>query len=148
MAGETDLSELITGMVPKLNKGEYVVCSVNDINKIERSVTIREVKEVEGSTVLELNKADELKLKYDYVAAWITLTVHSSLEAVGLTAAFSTAFANNKISCNVIAGYYHDHIFVAIDKSEKAMKVLRELSGVGNVEIIPCKLALKLILTL
>ena len=73
MAGETDLSELITGMVPKLNKGEYVFCSVNDINKIERSVTIREVKEVEGTTVLERNKADELKLKYDYVAAWITL---------------------------------------------------------------------------
>lgn len=121
--------KLLMGMVPKLNKGEYVFCSVNDIHEIDRSSTICEIKETEGTTVvLERNKADELNLNYDYIAAWITLTVHSSLEAVGLTAAFSTALAEHGISCNVIAGYYHDHIFVDIDRSEEAMKVLRDLS--------------------
>ncbi|WP_175108399.1 ACT domain-containing protein [Pararobbsia alpina] len=43
--------------------------------------------------------------------AWITLTVNSALEAVGLTAALATALGNSGISCNVVAGAYHDYIF-------------------------------------
>jgi hypothetical protein len=86
-------------------------------------------KEHEGWTII-LNKtlADKLGYKYSYVAAWITLTVHSSLEAVGLTAAFSAALAKHFISCNVIAAYYHDHIFVAQKDAEKALSVLKELA--------------------
>jgi len=86
-------------------------------------------KEDEGWTVI-LNKlaADNLKLHYTYIASWITLTVHSSLEAVGLTAAFSKALAEASISCNVVAAYYHDHIFVDQKDAEKAMTVLIELS--------------------
>ena len=72
--------------------------------------------------------AEDLGLPFDYVAAWITLNIHSALEAVGLTAAFSTALANNNISCNVIAGYYHDHIFVDKKYAEKALEVLLEIN--------------------
>jgi hypothetical protein len=67
-------------------------------------------------------------MPYGLVAAWITLTVHSSLEAVGLTAAFSRALSDHGISCNVIAAYYHDHIFVPFKDAATAMEVLRELS--------------------
>ncbi|MDY8135395.1 ACT domain-containing protein [Aquimarina sp. 2201CG5-10] len=129
MAGETNISELIKGMTPKLNKGEYVFATVTDLSKINREDTICEFKEEEGTTiVIDREKANELDLKYEYIASWITLMIHSSLEAVGLTALFSTELANNNISCNVIAGYYHDHIFVNQKDSNKAIQVLTKLS--------------------
>ncbi len=129
MAGETDLAQLIKRMTPSLNKGDYVFATVKDISKINRNATICEFKEEEGVTlVIEKRKADELQLDYEYIAAWITLKIHSSLDAAGLTALFSTALAKNNISCNVIAGYYHDHIFVVKEDAQKAIQVLTDLS--------------------
>lgn len=129
MAGKKNLIELIKKMKPTLNDGEYVFVSVKDLNKIDRNDTICEMKEKNGiSVVLARNKADALRLPYEFVTAWITLTIHSSLEAVGLTAAFASALAKQGLSCNVIAGYNHDHIFVDIKDAELAMQVLTELS--------------------
>lgn len=129
MSGEENILQLIKGMTPKLNKGEYVFCTIKDLSTINRNDTICEFKEKEATTiVIERKKAAVLKLKYEYVASWITLTIHSSLEAVGLTAVFSTALAKHNISCNVIAGYYHDHIFVDVKDSKKAINVLTALS--------------------
>lgn len=132
MAGETNLNELLKTMHPTLNDGDYVFCLMPAAQIIDPSLIIGSFKEKEGLTViLDKNIADSLHLKYSYIAAWITLTVHSSLEAVGLTAAFSNALAKAGISCNVVAAYYHDNIFVAKQDAEKAMQVLEELTK-GN----------------
>tara|TARA_Y100000815_G_C12985899_1_gene366030 strand:- start:85 stop:483 length:399 start_codon:yes stop_codon:yes gene_type:complete len=129
VSGETDLTNLLKGMTPVLNEGDYVFVTVKNLDKIGRNDTICEFKEEEGTTiVIEKNKADTLKLNYTFIASWITLTIHSSLDAVGLTAAFSGALAKNEISCNVIAGYYHDHIFVDKKDAKKAMQTLTALS--------------------
>ena len=130
MAGETDLNQLTKGMNPLLNHGDYVFTTVKSADHISRQDIICELKEAEGTTlVLAKEKADNLKLNYDYIAAWITLQVHSSLDAVGLTALFSGELAKHKISCNVIAGYYHDHIFVNTKDAEKSINILRKLSS-------------------
>ncbi|MEO9662897.1 MAG: ACT domain-containing protein, partial [Maribacter dokdonensis] len=65
---------------------------------------------------------------YEFIASWITLTVHSALDAVGLTAAVANALTKHNISCNVVAAFYHDHIFVSTKDATKAMSVLQEFS--------------------
>ena len=128
MSGETNIESLLKNMTPQLNEGEYVFCTVPSIDEIDMADVIGAFKEVESWTII-LNKelADKLGYKYSYIAAWITLTIHSSLEAIGLTAAFSSALTKHFISCNVVAAYYHDHIFVAQQDAEKALNVLKEL---------------------
>jgi uncharacterized protein len=130
MSGETNLSKLIKNMAPHLNEGQYVFTSVKDSKPINRADILGEFKETEGTTIIiAKSKADALKLQYNFVAAWITLKVHSSLDAVGLTAKFSNELAKYNISCNVMAGYYHDHIFVNIKDANSAMEVLKNLSS-------------------
>ncbi len=116
-------------MTPKLNIGEYVFCVVNDFTRITREDTILLFREEEGNTiVIKKELADSLNLDYSFVASWITLAVYSSLEAVGLTTAFSTALSEAGISCNVVAAFYHDHIFVDKKDAEKAMEILNKFS--------------------
>jgi uncharacterized protein len=125
--GETNLTTLLQTMKPVHNAGDYVFCSVADACVIPAAEIILLFKEQEGITlIIKKESADAAGLVYTFVAAWITLTVHSSLEAVGLTAAFSTALAQEGISCNVVAAFYHDHIFVDKKDSEKAMAVLNK----------------------
>jgi len=129
MTGEKDLDKLLKTMKPKHNFGDYVFCVVDDLENIDLKDVILVFKEPEGNTIIiEKDLADSLNLQYSFIAAWITLTVHSSLEAVGLTAAFSSALARAGISCNVVAGYYHDHIFVDKKDITKAMEILNKLS--------------------
>lgn len=128
MKGETNLSILLSSMAPTLNEGVYVFCTVNQGTALDFSKIQLYFKEKEGiSLILRKEDADEKGFSYPSVYAWISLTVHSSLEAVGLTAAFSNALAKENISCNVIAGYFHDHIFVALGDAEKAMTALKNI---------------------
>jgi len=129
MIGESNLDTLLKTMKPKLNMGAFVFCSVKELSLVNLKETVLFFKEEEGYTIIVKKEvADTLKLDYTFISSWITLTVHSSLEAVGLTAAFSKALADNGIGCNVVAAFYHDHIFVPIQDTDKAMAVLNNFS--------------------
>ena len=130
MKGETHLAILIKNMTPVLNEGEYVFCSISRGEAIDFSKIIHFFKEKEGFTIVVEKEYAELQ-GFEYTAswAWITLLIHSALDAIGLTAAFATALTENNISCNVVAGFYHDHIFVQHALGEKAVEVLQTLSA-------------------
>jgi hypothetical protein len=130
LEGETSLDKILNTLSPELNPGEYIFHSTHDPSQFDAKDVIGLFREKEGITVIISKElADREEIPYKFVASWITLNVHSSLEAVGLTAVFSTALAKENISANVIAGYYHDHIFVATEDSEKAMKALSSLQS-------------------
>lgn len=132
MSGITDLDSLIHSMQPVLQQGEYVFCTLPQDHPIDVTLALGSFREAEGLTVIvEKGIADQFNLPYSFVASWITLSVHSSLAAVGLTAAFSTALARAGISCNVVAAFYHDHIFVAKEDAAKAIAVLQHLAANG-----------------
>ncbi|WP_175409253.1 ACT domain-containing protein [Streptomyces sp. TRM64462] len=128
MAGEKDLRKLLSGMRPELNPGRYVFTAVE--GGVPSGVTpVVTVAEQEGLTVVaRLEEADAAGLAYDYVAGWITLRVHSALEAVGLTAAVARELADAGLSCNVVAGFHHDHLFVPYEHAEQAVAVLQALA--------------------
>lgn len=130
MSGEKDLQQLLKSMKPELNTGDYVFCKVDQLENIDLNVVEMFFREKEAITlILKKEIADVLKLEYSPAMSWITLTVHSSLEAVGLTAAFSKALSENNISCNVVAAYYHDHIFVNKKDAKKAIEILNSFSN-------------------
>lgn len=129
MSGEKDLQVLLKSMKPEHVSGDYVFCKVENVKDVNLNEIQMFFKEKEVITIiLKKEIADVLQLEYSTIMSWITLTVHSSLEAVGLTAAFSRALSEHQISCNVVAAFYHDHIFVNKKDTQKAMEILNSFS--------------------
>jgi hypothetical protein len=125
--GETDLEALLRGLSPRLNPGRYVYARV-DIVPVGANPVVT-VREAEGVTlVLAQEQADALGLPYEFVAAWITLEIHSALDAIGLTAAVARALTDAGIAANVVAGYQHDHLFVPTERAADALRALAALS--------------------
>lgn len=129
MSGEKDLTTLLANMNPVLAPDSFVFASVadNELHRFDVSDIDVFVREDEGLTLI---LRSELAGKYDLDVAQtfarITLQIHSSLEAVGLTAVIATKLAAADISANVVAGYYHDHVYVADSDGAKAIQVLRQ----------------------
>ncbi|GAA1762685.1 hypothetical protein GCM10009712_09250 [Pseudarthrobacter sulfonivorans] len=129
MTGETNLQALLATLHPVLRDGEYVYVLWPHGRPLDAGIQAA-VREAEGLTVvLPRETADSLGLPYDFVGAWITLQVHSEVEAVGLTAAVGKALTDARISCNVLAGFHHDHLLVPIADAPRALEVLHELSA-------------------
>lgn len=130
MSAISELEVLLKSMSPQIIEGNYVFCTVKGpLSEYWHLDPIATFREQEGLTLVLLEQqAKAAQLQFDSVFSLITLTVHSSLEAVGLTAAFATKLASYGISANVIAGYYHDHIFVQSTLAEKALQALQEFT--------------------
>lgn len=139
MSAVSNLSELLASMAPVVRHGEYVFVTAppgaGDAQTVAQFTpdvvagAEATVREGEGLTlVLRREVADAAGMTYDFVAAWITLTVHSDLAAVGLTAAFAERLGEHRIGCNVIAGFYHDHVLVPADRASDAVAALEQLA--------------------
>jgi hypothetical protein len=127
MSGVQDLGQLLATLRPELMEGEFVFCTVRDASFVDYAELspLASFCEPEGlSLVLSRVNADRGGLGYESVFCCITLAVHSSLDAVGLTAAVSGRLAERGISANVIAAYYHDHIFVPAQRANEALAIL------------------------
>lgn len=132
MTAEKNLQALLAGMRPVQREGEYVYVLWPHGRPLAAGIEAA-VREAEGLTVvLPRAEADRQGLTYDFVGAWITLQIHSPLEAVGLTAAVSRALTEARISCNVLAGFHHDHLLVPVGEAPRALEVLDGLSAASR----------------
>jgi uncharacterized protein len=131
MTGETNLNHILATMSPILMDGDYVFCSFENAHYGDHPELepFASCAEREGLTlIIPRPTANAHGIAYESVFRAITLRVHTSLDAVGLTAAVSTKLTEVGISANVIAGKFHDHIFVQSEHAEKAMAALDELA--------------------
>ena len=133
--GETDLAAMLQSL--KVSRREAPVTVVTlpqdspdlaDLRVDDQVLGL--LVEAEGVTVIAtIAEAERRGWPIGFVAAWLTLEVHSALEAVGLTAAFSAALGDHAIPCNVLAGFFHDHLLVPVDRAAEAVAVLESLAG-------------------
>jgi len=129
MNAETNLQKLLTTMKPVLHPGEFVFATVSpDKFKELRFEPWGWFRETEGITlILEKSTATAARLDSTFPSRLITLTVHSNLEAVGFLAVITEHLAAANISVNAVSAYYHDHLFVPVEKAIQAMDILHQL---------------------
>lgn len=128
MSGETDLGRILANLAVRQREGVFVFASLPPGEPLPDVPIAAMVSESEGtSIVLSLEAAQQAGLPYEFEAAWLTLVVTTSLEAIGVTASLSTALAVHGLPCNVIAGVYHDHVLVPIDRVEEAIKAIDQV---------------------
>ena len=131
MPGESNLAKLLRNMEPELHDGVFVFGSIpadKEIPAALRPVCL--FREREGITlVVRREEAEGAGLSYQFASRLITLTVHSSLEAVGFLAEITGRLAEAGISVNAVSAYYHDHLFVPDHRADEALQLLQAMSG-------------------
>lgn len=130
MTGEHDLDALLQNMKPEMQHGIFVFCVIPPSEPIPAALNpLLTFREQEGTTLVILREeAEAAGLRYEFASRLMTLTVHSSLDAVGFLAAITARLAEAGISVNAVSAFYHDHLFVPAERGEEAMSVLREMS--------------------
>ncbi len=134
MTGEHDLERLQRNMAPRLHPETFVYCTFPDFRLPAGINPLCTFREAEGLTaIVERSEADRAEVPHVFEARLITLTVHSSLEAIGLLATVATSLAKANIPCNAIAAYHHDHLLVPRHLADDAMSLLRSLASADSV---------------
>jgi hypothetical protein len=131
MAGEHDLQTLLRGMKPEIHDGVFVFCTIAEDTKLPATLApLLTFREVEGTTlVIPREEAERIGLSHQFASRLITLTVHSSLEAVGFLAAITARLASAGIGVNAVSAFYHDHLFVPEHRAKEALRLLQDFSG-------------------
>ena len=131
MASERALDALLRHMKPELCPGSFVFCTIPPNDSIPATVSpLLTFREQEGTTLVILREeAEAAGLRYAFASRLITLTAHSSLDAVGFLAAITARLAAAGISVNAVSAFHHDHLFVPADRADEAMAVLQDMSG-------------------
>ena len=125
-----DLAMLLRSMEPVLNPGVFVFSMLTGAEDLAAGDIVASVREPEGLSVIVPEQAAlRVGLVPEFRCAWITLRVNSDLQAVGLTAAFAGALGQAGISCNVVAGTRHDHLFVPVERAQDALRTLQALQS-------------------
>jgi len=127
-ASEGDLGRLLAGMRPELQNGTYLFCTIPEKAVPAEVAPLATFREAEGLTlVLRREEAERHGIAGTCESAWIVLTVHSDLAAVGFLAVVASALAQEGIPCNAIAAFHHDHLFVPMAMAGRAMAALYRL---------------------
>jgi hypothetical protein len=129
--GETDLTTLLRAMQPDLDPAPFVfVTATAERARALWADAVALIREAEGITVILTHEAAQ-RSGFGPEPKWarITLTVHSSLSAVGFMAAISARLAAAGLSLNPLAGYFHDHLFVPWERREEALTILRSFQA-------------------
>jgi hypothetical protein len=117
-------------MKPALDPRVWVYCCVDRSYPTDELKPLLLFRENEGVTILiEREVAEQINLPFSFPSRRITLRVHSDLEAVGFLARLASELTKYGIPANAVSAYYHDHLFVPLDRSEEALRVLEELSA-------------------
>lgn len=130
MSGEGDIETLLKNMKPEMLEGIFVFCSIPNDSEIPASLRpALTFREREATTlIVRREEAERARLPYQFASRQITLTIHSSLEAIGFLAAITGRLADAGISVNAASAFYHDHLFVPEHRAEEALRVLRDMS--------------------
>ena len=126
----SDLDELLATLDPAGHPGVWAWCALPADAALDGIDAVATMREAEGLTLV-VAEADAIARGWTiaFRSAWITLRARSDLAAVGLTAAFARALGDDGISCNVIAGVHHDHLFVPVERADDALAALRALQA-------------------
>lgn len=126
--GEHDLQKLLANAEPELDDATYVFATF-PLRELPAGVdALCTFQEAEGTTLIVLQgEAERHGVAHTFPCRRITLKVHSALEAVGFLAAVMARLAAHGIPTNAVSAYYHDHLFVPLDRAEDAMELLRNL---------------------
>jgi hypothetical protein len=123
--GETDLDAMLATLAVRRRPGVFTYIAVEVPTPGLLASAHAVVREGPlTSIVLPVDAAERAGQLATVRLAWLTLTVQSSLEAVGLTAAISERLARENIACNVLAGYHHDHVLVPVERVDDAIAAL------------------------
>jgi uncharacterized protein len=130
VSGENNPEKLLKGMKPEMQEGIFVFCTIPEQQTITSAIRpVLMFREREGTTyAIRREEAETAGLSYQFASRLITLTVHSSLDAVGFLAAIAVRLAEAGISVNAVSAFYHDHLFVSDHRADEALCLLQSMS--------------------